>query len=186
MPTRGGQAEVAAPHHQGGQIIIGLLAGIQPVALALALQIRRALRAERGTPGRGRTALITADKGGLVDEAVLEHHPAQGFHHGQVAAAQGLLFQLVERLAELTEDLLDAIEKMLALQLQALGFGLLSLMIGQPQPSRGKQHGGQQPDQQGRWPGAKQGTTQARQTSRHGPDSTAESIRYSSVPDQDS
>ena len=131
------------------------------------MAIRRPLGAQRTLPWPGRTALPATDKGGLVDEAMLEGDLPQGFDHGDVAAAQRLRLQLVQPLAQLAEDLFQALEEAFAAGIHLLALHHPRLLRRECEAPQQKHRGAQQDRQQGHRPGVIESSAQTRYRVRH-------------------
>lgn len=139
VPARRRHAEVAAPEHQGRAVFIGFGGSVQPVAVGRAADIRRPHHGQVVLERPVGAGLGCIDIGRFINEAITEADLLQGHDHLGAASAQGLRLEYVQAFTQLTEQLLQAFEKTLALGIHLLAFAQLRLVHRNAQARRQQQ-----------------------------------------------
>lgn len=136
MPARRRHAKVAAPEHQRRAVFIGFGGSVQPVAVSRAADIRRSHHRQVVLAGPVGAGLGSIDISRFINEAITEADLLQGHDHLGAAFAQGLRLEYVQAFTQLTEQLLQAFEKTLALGVHLLAFAQLHLVHHDAQACR--------------------------------------------------
>lgn len=101
----------AAPQHQGGQVLVRLGAGVEPIAVGGPLDVRSTKGFEGALGATAGADYRAVHIGGLIDESRTQADLLQGRNHRRITTAQRLRLQLVHAFAQLAEDLFKALQK---------------------------------------------------------------------------
>lgn len=104
-----------APQHQCRQVIVRFGTGVQPITVGRPLNIRGPYRFCAVLAQAVGAAGVSIYIGGFKDKAIVEAHLLQGCQHLRSAPSQRLSLKMVHTFTQLTEDLLQSLQKALPL-----------------------------------------------------------------------